>query len=251
MLTIRVSCPYNIGAFLLTVGSCLRMLALETTCGGVERHTFFYWNGVLGRGCDEAETGKKSAFSLGPRHSVNEGVGKEFYGKANSLKRFRPLSETPDSKNWNLLHSSPSQISAPLLYVRKKKKEGSLSRVFMWPATRSWRTSWWCMERSQGISVQRGLLPARASLSVSLSQGITNTDCWCSSEVSESLITKLRHPPQRPQKSTTILAEMITKEFPEMLIFNSSEASLLFVGHKIRPPNTKTYKQLNLGVWRF
>ena len=50
---------------------------------------------------------------MGSRHSVNEGTGKEFYRKGNSLKRFRPFSESPDSKNWNLLRSSPSQITAP------------------------------------------------------------------------------------------------------------------------------------------
>ena len=31
------------------------------------------------------------------RNSVNEGFGKEFYRKGNSVKRFRPLSESPDS----------------------------------------------------------------------------------------------------------------------------------------------------------
>ena len=48
---------------------------------------------------------------MGSRHSVNGGVGKEFYRKGNSVKRFRPFSESPDSKNWNLVRSSPSQIS--------------------------------------------------------------------------------------------------------------------------------------------
>ena len=49
------------------------------------------------------------------RHSVNGGIGKEFYRKGNSLKRFRPFSESPDSTNSNLLRSSPSQISTPTL----------------------------------------------------------------------------------------------------------------------------------------
>ena len=58
---------------------------------------------------------KRSAFSLSEVKaffSVNEGFGKEFYRKGNSLKRCRPLSESLRSKNWNLL-CSPSQISAP------------------------------------------------------------------------------------------------------------------------------------------
>ena len=36
---------------------------------------------------------------MGSRPSVNEGIGKEFYRKGNSVKRFRPFSESPDSKN--------------------------------------------------------------------------------------------------------------------------------------------------------
>ena len=32
-----------------------------------------------------------------PRHSVNEGSGKDFYRKGNSVKRFRPFSESLDS----------------------------------------------------------------------------------------------------------------------------------------------------------
>ena len=35
---------------------------------------------------------------MGSRHSVNEGVGKQLYRKDNSVKRFRPFSESADSK---------------------------------------------------------------------------------------------------------------------------------------------------------
>ena len=42
------------------------------------------------------------------RHSANEAFSKEFYAKGNSLKRFRPFSESLDSENWVLLRSSPS-----------------------------------------------------------------------------------------------------------------------------------------------
>ena len=35
---------------------------------------------------------------MGSRHSVNEGIGKEFDRTGNSVKRFRPFSESPDSK---------------------------------------------------------------------------------------------------------------------------------------------------------
>ena len=69
------------------------------------------WNWVWGRGCDEAEiTEEKRLFT---RHSVNEDFGKELYRKGDSVKRFWPFSESPDSENWLLLRSSPSQISAP------------------------------------------------------------------------------------------------------------------------------------------
>ena len=50
------------------------------------------WNGVWGRGCNEAE-------STRARHSVNEGFGKEFYGKVNSVKRSGPFSEPPKFDN--------------------------------------------------------------------------------------------------------------------------------------------------------
>ena len=42
----------------------------------------------------------KKGFSVkGGRDSVNEGFGKDFYRKGNSVKRSGPFSEPPDSKN--------------------------------------------------------------------------------------------------------------------------------------------------------
>ena len=46
------------------------------------------------------------------RHSVNEGSGKKFYRKGNSLKRPGPFSEPPDCEYCNLLRSSSSQIQS-------------------------------------------------------------------------------------------------------------------------------------------
>ena len=43
---------------------------------------------------------KKGVFSEnGGGNSVNEGFGKDFYRKGNSVKRFRPFTEPPDSEN--------------------------------------------------------------------------------------------------------------------------------------------------------
>ena len=54
-----------------------------------------------GSGRDEAEiTEEKRLFTESRQgHSVNEGFGKEFYRKGNSVKRFWPFSESPDSEN--------------------------------------------------------------------------------------------------------------------------------------------------------
>ena len=55
----------------------------------------------LGRGCDEALfTEKKGLFSeKGGGNSVNRRFGKDFYRKGNSVKRFGPFTEPPDSEN--------------------------------------------------------------------------------------------------------------------------------------------------------
>ena len=43
---------------------------------------------------------KKGVFSeKGGGNSVNEGFGKDFYRKGNSVKRFGPFTEPPDSEN--------------------------------------------------------------------------------------------------------------------------------------------------------
>ena len=55
----------------------------------------------LGRGCDEALfSEKKGIFSeKGGGNSVNQGFGKDLYRKGNSVKRFGPFTEPPDSEN--------------------------------------------------------------------------------------------------------------------------------------------------------
>ena len=55
----------------------------------------------LGRGCDEALfSEKKEVFSEKEGgNSVNEGFGKDFYRKGNSVKRSGRFSEPPDSEN--------------------------------------------------------------------------------------------------------------------------------------------------------
>ena len=44
---------------------------------------------------------------------MNEGFGKDFYRKGNSVKRSGPFSEPPDSEIKKLLSKSTSQKSAP------------------------------------------------------------------------------------------------------------------------------------------
>ena len=57
----------------------------------------------LGRGSDEALFSEKRGFQWeGGRDSVNEGFGKDFYRKGNSVKRSGPLSELPDFENWKV-----------------------------------------------------------------------------------------------------------------------------------------------------
>ena len=54
----------------------------------------------MGRGCDEALLSEKEGvFSeKGGGNSVNEGLGKDFYRKGNSVKRSGRSSEPPDSE---------------------------------------------------------------------------------------------------------------------------------------------------------
>ena len=55
----------------------------------------------LGRGCDEALFSEQKGFfsEKGGRNSVNEGFGKDFYRKGNSVKRSGRFSKPPDSQN--------------------------------------------------------------------------------------------------------------------------------------------------------
>ena len=60
---------------------------------------------------------------MGCRHSRNEDIGKEFYRKRNSVKRFWPFSESPDSKHWNFLRliSFPNLGSLNISTMRHRK----------------------------------------------------------------------------------------------------------------------------------
>ena len=55
----------------------------------------------MGRGCDEALFTEQKGFSVqgGGGNSVNEGFGKDFDRKGDSVKRSGPFSEPPDSEN--------------------------------------------------------------------------------------------------------------------------------------------------------
>ena len=58
------------------------------------------WSGVLGRGCNEAEISEEKRLftEWGPGIQRMKAFGKELYRKGNSMKKFRPFSESPDSK---------------------------------------------------------------------------------------------------------------------------------------------------------
>ena len=57
---------------------------------------------------------KKKDFSVkGGRHLVNEGFGKDFYKKGNSMKRSWPFNEPLDSETEKLLSKPTSPKSAP------------------------------------------------------------------------------------------------------------------------------------------
>ena len=58
----------------------------------------------LGRGCDEALFSEKKGIlsEKGGGNSVNQGFGKDFYRKGDSVKRFGPFTEPPDSENWKV-----------------------------------------------------------------------------------------------------------------------------------------------------
>ena len=60
---------------------------------------------------------KKGVFSeKGGGNSVNEGLGKDFYRKGNSVKRFGPFTELPDSENRKVAVLIPFPKSALKLF---------------------------------------------------------------------------------------------------------------------------------------
>ena len=75
--------------------------------------------GVWGRGCDEADIseGKRHFTEWGQGTQWIKAFGKEVYRKGNSVKRFGPLSEPPDSEKWIFLRSSHSPILGSCLVV--------------------------------------------------------------------------------------------------------------------------------------
>ena len=87
----------------------------------------------LGRGCDEALfTQKKQRFfsEVGGGNSVNEGFGKDFYRKGNSVKRFGPFTERRTLKTEKLLSSSPSTENRLLFGGAHSKKPLEIAEGF-------------------------------------------------------------------------------------------------------------------------
>ena len=70
------------------------------------------WGAPFWLGTELGEGGATKQKLNEARGSVNEGFGKEFHRKGNSVKRFRPFSEPLGSENYIFLSSSPSQILA-------------------------------------------------------------------------------------------------------------------------------------------
>ena len=74
------------------------------------------WNSepIFGKGMRRSTfQWKKGVFSeKGGGISVNQGFGKDFYRKSNSVKSFGPFTELPDSENWKVAASSPARKSA-------------------------------------------------------------------------------------------------------------------------------------------
>ena len=55
---------------------------------------------ILGTGCDEARFSEKKGFSVKRGRQFSEsGLAKDLHRKANSVKRFGPFTEPPDSEN--------------------------------------------------------------------------------------------------------------------------------------------------------
>ena len=98
----------------------------------------------VGRGCDEALSVKKGVFSeKGGGNSVNEGFGKDFYRKGNSVKRSGPFSVNCRTlKIEKLLSSSPSRKSA--LTITRCQNLGCTSSLHI------------LMARDSALAVQTG-----------------------------------------------------------------------------------------------
>ena len=73
-----------------------RIAAISSTNSG--KIIDLFQSRFLARGCDEALLSKKGVFSeKGGGNSVNQGFGKDFYRKGNSVKRSGRFSEPPNS----------------------------------------------------------------------------------------------------------------------------------------------------------
>ena len=105
---IRNSVPLRGGQFARTVPKsvyenlsywgrcCLEWVSHRVLQGAAQIGTHF-WEGDATK---HFSVKKKGVFSeKGGGNSVNGGFGKDFYRKGNSVKRFRPFTEPPDSEN--------------------------------------------------------------------------------------------------------------------------------------------------------
>ena len=85
------------------------------------------------RGCDEALFSEKGVFSeKGRGYSVNRRFGKDFYSKGNSVKRFGPCTEPPDSENWKVAVLIPfPKISSYWHVCSVVLESGNASEAFL------------------------------------------------------------------------------------------------------------------------
>ena len=107
---------------------------------------------------------KKGVFSeKGGGNSVNQGSGKDFYRKGNSVKRFGPFIEPPDSETWKVAVLIPfPKISSQQLPRKSKRVNLVLHCCFLagaWDNQYHEGPGWNCVEIN--LAILTGLLPGK------------------------------------------------------------------------------------------